>query len=121
MAVSKHLKTGRIAVGYCAEVPACATVPTNTSKAIKDDHLTNLTLAYQTSLSATAPSYTSECLAAKEANTNTLYIGDAFTVASQFLTQCAAQGYKPALASDTENIYGEYLTNPTFNKSVRIN
>jgi branched-chain amino acid transport system substrate-binding protein len=116
--VSKHVKTGRIAVGYCAEVPACATVPTNTTKALQSDHLTNLTLAYSTALSATAPSYTSECLAAKAANAGTVYIGDSSTVAFQFLTQCAAQGYKPALASDTENIYGTYITNPTFNKSV---
>jgi branched-chain amino acid transport system substrate-binding protein len=116
--VSKHLQTGRIFDAYCTEVPACATVPTVTAKAITDDHLNNLTLVYKAAISAAAPSYTSECLAAKSANANAVYIGDASNVAFQVLSQCHAQGFTPAYASDAENVYGVYVTDSSFNQSV---
>jgi branched-chain amino acid transport system substrate-binding protein len=116
--VSKQFQSGRIAIGYCAEVPACATVPATTNKAIETEHLNNLKIVYSTALASSAPSYTPECLAAKSANANVLYLGISSTTTDQLISQCKEQGFTPTPVNNAEAVSGEYLTNSAFNGAV---
>jgi branched-chain amino acid transport system substrate-binding protein len=77
---------------YCAESPSCAQAVTllrSTAKAL------NLTVGYVTEISASQPSYTAACLAAKQAGVTGLLVGEAVATVQVVAQQCSAQGYNP--------------------------
>jgi branched-chain amino acid transport system substrate-binding protein len=77
---------------YCAESPSCAQAVTllrSTAKAL------NLNVGYVTQISASQPSYTAACLAAKQAGVNGLLVGEAVATVQVVAKQCSDQGYFP--------------------------
>lgn len=76
---------------YCAEVPACKNLSTHQIAGKK----LGVPLVYTTAISATAPNYTAQCLAAKQAGVTALFIGDAPQVVAHVAEDCTQQGYKP--------------------------
>lgn len=77
---------------YCAEVPACkANLGTNKAAGKR----LGVPLVYSASVSATAPNYTAQCVAAKQAHVAALFIGAAPTVVAKIAQDCTRQDYEP--------------------------
>jgi branched-chain amino acid transport system substrate-binding protein len=77
---------------YCAEAPACAQgVPL-----LKQDaaHL-GVAFSYVASISASAPSYTAQCLGAKASGAQYMFIADATPITLRVAQECEQQGYAP--------------------------
>jgi branched-chain amino acid transport system substrate-binding protein len=88
----------KLAIIYCSESPACQEL-VQPEKTASTKY--NVPLVYSTGVSASAPNYTAQCLAAQQSGANVLFIADAVSVVESVAKDCATQGYKPyVLASD---------------------
>jgi branched-chain amino acid transport system substrate-binding protein len=91
---------------YCAEVAACKqTVPAlqGYAKAFK------LNMATSAAISVAAPSYTAQCLAAKQSGAQALIIDAAYAAGSRFAPACAQQGYSPVYVIPSGAFDNRYL------------
>lgn len=77
---------------YCAEAPTCQKGVAAHKAAGKQ---LGVPLVYSAAISATAPNYTAQCLAAKQAGVTALFIGDAPPIVAHIAQDCTRQGYKP--------------------------
>jgi len=93
-AEAKAAGGSKYGVMYCAEAPVCGTFSAPFAKSLQTA-VGGMSLAYNASIAASAPSYTAQCLAAKQAGVNALFIGDTPAVIPRVLTDCAQQGYTP--------------------------
>jgi branched-chain amino acid transport system substrate-binding protein len=91
-AIGKQAGATSIGILYCAESPICAQlVPGMTPSAKADGD----PVVYSAEISATAPNYTAQCLAAKQAGVTALFIGDSATIQARVASDCDSQGYDP--------------------------
>jgi branched-chain amino acid transport system substrate-binding protein len=77
---------------YCAESPVCAeSVPIfkSTGKQL------GVPLTYSAEVSAVAPNYTAQCVAADQEHVKSLFIGDSSSVIARIATDCNTQNYQP--------------------------
>jgi branched-chain amino acid transport system substrate-binding protein len=94
---------------YCAESPACQQLIGPESQAAQQY---GVPLAYKASVSASAPNYTAQCLAAKQAGAQALFIADAVSVVEHVAKDCAAQGYTPPVISDDGAVAAAFKNSP---------
>jgi branched-chain amino acid transport system substrate-binding protein len=77
---------------YCVESPACAQsageLKTLSAKS-------GPPLVYEASISATAPNYTAQCVAAQQKHVDSLIVEEINTLQAVVAQDCARQGYKP--------------------------
>ena len=66
-------------------------------------------------MSASAPNYTAQCLAAKQAGATVAFVADVQTVDEKIIQDCYAQGYKPKVVVDGETIGPSMATSTGFN------
>lgn len=91
---------------YCAESAACKqTVPAlqGYAKAFGLDMSTSAAIA------VAAPTYTAQCLAAKQANAQALIIDASYEAGSRFAPACAQQGYSPVYVIPSGAFDNRYL------------
>jgi branched-chain amino acid transport system substrate-binding protein len=102
-------KTGgkNIALFYCAEAATCqeGVAPLKAEATAE-----NFPLVYDTSISASAPSYAAQCLAAKQAGATSLFIADATTVIASVAASCAQQGFDVPIVVDGESLAPSFAT-----------
>jgi branched-chain amino acid transport system substrate-binding protein len=110
----------KLAVLYCAENPACAEFNPLLQKAASQ--IGGISIAYTGAVSATAPSYTAPCLAAKASGADGLIMTLANSTLTSVATQCNQQGYKPSVVGAVGSIsLPTWTSNPAFNNaSVQI-
>jgi branched-chain amino acid transport system substrate-binding protein len=100
---------------YCAEVALCSQalgpLRTNLPKF-------GSKLVYASAISFAAPSYAAECIAAKQAGATSMTVGDATSVVTKVVQDCAAQGYDPIQLSGDGTVGISWLTIPQFNGNV---
>lgn len=77
---------------YCAESPTCQQA-VGAVKSLGDQY--GVPLKYSGSISATAPNYTAQCLAAKQAGIAALFVADTASVDIHLINDCAQQNYHP--------------------------
>jgi branched-chain amino acid transport system substrate-binding protein len=77
---------------YCAEAPICQESVAPHQAAGKKLGVPDV---YNASISATAPNYTAQCLAAQQAGVKALFIGHSSSVVARVAADCDRQGYKP--------------------------
>lgn len=95
---AKKVGGKKLAIIYCSESPACQELVAPEKQA---SITYGLPLAYSTGVSASAPSYTAQCLAAQQSGADVLFIADAVSVVESVAKACHTQGYNPTvLASD---------------------
>jgi branched-chain amino acid transport system substrate-binding protein len=102
----------KFALVYCAEAVQCqeGVAPLQAAaKGIGESVVASL------EVSASAPSYTAQCLAAKQAGATVIFTADAQSVDEKIIQDCYAQGYKPKVVID-----GEVLL-PSFKATAGIN
>jgi branched-chain amino acid transport system substrate-binding protein len=87
----------KLATIVCQEVPACKTYADEFAKAAKTfkGELGGAQVVYQATALGTAPSYTSQCLAAKQAGADSMLVGGASSFALRIYSDCAQQGFHP--------------------------
>ena len=99
-----------LGVLYCAESPVCAQI---VPLAQLSGSLVGLKITPQ-KISATAPSYASNCLSLKSAGVDSLYVADNGPIAQRVVSGCAQQGYKPALVDNVTSVTNAILTDPNW-------
>jgi branched-chain amino acid transport system substrate-binding protein len=92
-------KAGRSKLGlmYCAEAAVCQQTIAAQQAA---DGKVGISLVFKAAISATAPNYTAQCLAAKQAGADSVVVYDATTVVNAVVASCAEQGYHPTWVLD---------------------
>ncbi|MFE4963774.1 ABC transporter substrate-binding protein [Streptomyces sp. NPDC056660] len=115
---------GRHQVGAiaCAEVPACQSMFSLVKRAAP---AVGVTFASGLAVSASAPSYTSQCLSLRAKGVDAVITGTAQEVTTRFISDCAKQGYKPLFVIPGQSYKpdvaknpaheGAYLANDSFN------
>jgi branched-chain amino acid transport system substrate-binding protein len=106
---AKKVGSTNFGVMYCAESPSCQQLV----KPIEDiGPKYGVTLAYNTQISFSAPSYAAECLAAQQAGVKALLIADAVTVDEAVAKDCAQQGYFPTVIASDGAVGVGFATTP---------
>ena len=95
----------KMAVLYCAENPACKQTVAPLTTAGKQF---NIPVVFNASVLASAPNYTAQCLAAKQAGADVMFIADGAAVTVSVAASCATQGYTPHQVSD-EGAYNQSI------------
>lgn len=112
---AKKTKAKSLALFYCAEAATCqeGVAPLKTTaKAL------GVPLVYDASISASAPNYTAQCLAAKQSGADALFIADGVTVIQTVASECSKQGYTPAIVIDGESLAPAFKTVPGLTKNT---
>jgi branched-chain amino acid transport system substrate-binding protein len=94
-------------VMYCAEAPQCAESVTQL-KGVGQKH--GEQLVYSAAISATAPNYTAQCLAAQQNHVQALIIEDNTPEVTHVATDCHQQGYNPIYINGFTSIQPSALT-----------
>jgi branched-chain amino acid transport system substrate-binding protein len=105
--VAKQSGVTKLGTMYCTESPGCQQAQPfiKTAGAAQ-----NLPVVLQSAISATAPNYTAQCVAAKQAGANGILIGDSFPVIARVASDCALQGYTPVWITSGSAIPPQALT-----------
>jgi branched-chain amino acid transport system substrate-binding protein len=106
---AKKVGAKSFGIVYCAEAPACQQLIGPEQQAAQTY---GVPLAYKTAVSASAPNYTAQCLAAKQSGAEALFIADAVSVVESVAKDCAQQGYKPAMIVDDGAIALAFKNSP---------
>jgi branched-chain amino acid transport system substrate-binding protein len=94
---------------YCAEAPICAQLVGAEQQA---GQTYGVPLAYKTAVSASAPNYTAECLAAKQAGVEALFVADAVNVIEGVARDCNKQGYNVKIIAEDGAVAGAFKSSP---------
>lgn len=84
----------KLAVLACAEAPLCAGYADQLT-GVADKTGIDVDVVYQSKIAASTTSFTSQCLAAKEAGADVMYVGHAGNVVQRVIADCKKQGYDP--------------------------
>jgi branched-chain amino acid transport system substrate-binding protein len=95
----------KMAVLYCAENPACKQTVAPLQAAGKSF---NIPVVFNAPVLTSAPNYTAQCLAAKAAGADVMFIADGPAVTISVAASCAEQGYTPHQVSD-EAAYSQQM------------
>ena len=91
---------------YCAEVAACKnSVPALAAYA----KAFRLNMATSAAIAVAAPTYTAQCLAAKQANAQAMIIDASYQAGVRFAPACAQQGYTPVYVIPSGGFDDQYL------------
>jgi branched-chain amino acid transport system substrate-binding protein len=109
MEAAKKVGATNIAQFYCAESPICQQGVAGFKVAAKAE---GITVGYISSISFSAPNYTAECLAAKQAGVQIMNVADAVTVVQHVASDCLKQGYTPWQLALDGGVSQAFATSP---------
>ncbi len=105
MLAAKKVGGHKMAVLYCAETPACS----QTVAPLKTvGNSLGIPVVFDASILSSAPNYTAQCLAARAAGADVMFIADGPAPTLAAASSCAQQGYTPHQVSD-EAAYGQQM------------
>jgi branched-chain amino acid transport system substrate-binding protein len=82
---------------YCVEAPSCQELVDPVIKSAQSLGLQNV---YSAKISATAPNYTAQCIAAQQAKVQALFIAHSTSVVAKVAADCQRQGYNPTYITE---------------------
>jgi branched-chain amino acid transport system substrate-binding protein len=94
---------------YCAEAPVCQQGVAPMKAAAAKDGLSD---NFNNEIAATAPNYTAQCVAAKQAHVSALFIGHGSSIIARVGTDCLQQGYSPIYVTEGEGFGAVLETAP---------
>jgi branched-chain amino acid transport system substrate-binding protein len=109
VATAKQAGATKLGQLYCAESPQCAQSVKPVQAAGKQ---LGVPVVYNASIAYNAPNYTAQCLAAKQAGVDALFIGDSTAVIARVATDCDKQGYDPIYITEGTGFQDQVLTTP---------
>jgi branched-chain amino acid transport system substrate-binding protein len=92
VAMAKQAGVSKIGILYCAEAPQCDQL---VGPIKKDGAKVGIGAPYSAAISVTAPNYTAQCLAAKQAGVDGLWVSGAASEFGRVAGDCSKQGYNP--------------------------
>jgi branched-chain amino acid transport system substrate-binding protein len=107
----------KFGVLYCAEAPVCKTGSDIFGKLASG---LNMKIAPDTSVSGTAPNYTAQCQAIKDANAGAVAVGQGSPIALRIINQCAQQGVKAVPVSSGGIANSSFLSSSATNGLINI-
>jgi branched-chain amino acid transport system substrate-binding protein len=108
-ATAKTAGARNLADLYCAESVQCQeSVPL--IKAAGQS--VGVPVVYSASISATAPNYTAQCVAAKQDGVTAIFIGDSTSVIARVAADCSQQNYNPIYVTEGTGFTNQALTSP---------
>ncbi|CUU56199.1 branched-chain amino acid transport system substrate-binding protein [Parafrankia irregularis] len=110
----------KFGVMYCTEAPACASQTEVLTKATAkySAALNGISIAYTGTVASSAPNYTAQCLAAKQAGVDALYVANSASVTVRILKDCASQGFKPTVVGYGPSADDSWLTEPALDGAL---
>jgi branched-chain amino acid transport system substrate-binding protein len=115
VAVAKAAGATNIGFLYCAEAPACSEGISVVKAAGKQ---LGVPENYSASIAATAPNYTAQCVAAQQAHTTALFIGDTTPPIEKVGQDCSTQGYNPIYVTEGGGFSMAQATTPGLKKNL---
>lgn len=115
--LAKKAHAKKLADLYCAEVAICKQF------AVAGEHVAakaGLHVVYSAPISFAAPSYTAQCLAAKQAGASAMTVGDASAIVVKVAQNCQAQGYTPVQLSADGTVAVSWRTTPAMNGNLDV-
>jgi len=108
-ATAKTAGATKLADFYCAESAQCQeSVPLIKTAG----QSVGVPVVYSASIAATAPNYTAQCVAAKQAGVTAIFIGDSISVIARVAGDCNKQGYDPIYVTEGTGFTDQALTAP---------
>ena len=108
-ATAKTAGAKNLADLYCAESVQCQeSVPLIKSAG----QSVGVPVVYSASISATAPNYTAQCVAAKQDGVTAIFIGDSISIIARVAADCSQQGYNPIYVTEGTGFTNQALTSP---------
>lgn len=115
--LARHLHAKKLSDLYCAEVPIC-------KQFVKADKVAaskaGLEVTDTAPISVAAPTYTAQCLAAKESGATAMTVGDASGIVIKVAEDCAQQGYKPTQLNVDGTVGESWRTTPALDGNVDV-
>lgn len=109
VATAKQAGANNLGQLYCAEAAQCQqSVPLIEAAGKK----LGVSDVYNSSIAATAPNYTAQCVAAKQAGVKALFIGDSTQIIARVAEDCNKQGYNPIYVTEGTGFTDQVLTTP---------
>ncbi len=103
---------------YCAEAPICALAP-KLGEAAAASVGADIKISGQ-KISSTAPDYTAQCIAAKNAKVEALIVGANSTVVPRVVDSCSKQGFKPTVVAIAASSSPAWAENAGFEGAVVV-
>lgn len=94
IATAKAQGLNKLGTFYCAETPTCAEVPPLIG-AIAAKVIGGVALVNSEKLAAASPNFTAQCLAAKQAGVQAIFVAESPAIGQRVFQQCAQQGFHP--------------------------
>jgi len=104
----------KVAVMVCAELPVCAGVA-KIFDAVGQKVVGGVKVVNTGKIGATAPNYTSQCLAAKDSGADAALYAHSSDVTARVAAACAQQGFKPQLINYASTMAANWLKTPAYN------
>lgn len=105
--LAKQAGANNLGTLYCTESPGCQ----EAQPVIKQvGAKVGVPIVIQDAISATAPNYTAQCVAAQQAGAKAILIGDSYAVIARVASDCAQQGYNPIWITEGSAITDQALT-----------
>lgn len=109
VAAAAYVKANKMAALYCAEIAACGQLVPALSAVGKP---VGVSIAFSTSILGSAPTYTAQCLAAKEHAADSVFVADASQIILRVAASCAQQGYVPHEIMSSTNVQQNMAGSP---------
>jgi branched-chain amino acid transport system substrate-binding protein len=94
---------------YCAEAVQCQE---GIAPLKQTGQRLGLPVAYAAEISATAPNYTAQCVAAQQDHITALFVADIAAVAAKVAQNCSQQGYHPVYVIDGQSLSPSFTSTP---------
>lgn len=94
---------------YCAEAVQCQE---GIAPLKQTGQKLGLPVSYAAEVSATAPNYTAQCVAAQQAHITALFVADVAFVADKVAQNCSQQSYHPTYVIDGESLSPSFTSTP---------
>lgn len=107
----------KFALFYCAEAVQCQEGIAPLEAAAKG---AGESVVSTLEVSASAPSYAAQCLAAKQAGATVIFTADAEQVDEKIVQDCYTQGYRPKVVIDGEDMTPSFATSPAINQDTYL-
>jgi branched-chain amino acid transport system substrate-binding protein len=102
---------------YCVEVAICQSATVQAKTLLPK---VGMTQVYAAGISFSAPNYSAQCLAAKQAGATALSVGDASGVVTKVAQDCATQGYTPIELGNDGTVAIAWLGIPAMNGNIDV-
>jgi branched-chain amino acid transport system substrate-binding protein len=110
--VAKDAGLKKIALLYCVESTECSALVAPLKQAMTAD---GVDMVYTTAINSTLSDYTAECLAAKQAGADGMFVAESSGVVVTVAKSCATQGFAPLQLANDGSIAASFLTAPGMN------